>query len=280
MRGQTAAAWAIGLAIGAVAAQGIVFRDRARNLTISGLTSWRITRIDDALSRMQGQGRPLVAVWNSEEMTLRAAKVDGKLRQAKGGRLQLEQADASGGVGLSLASRRDGQPTRTTNLESDSLQYSASNDQAVLPGSLTIVSTVEGGRGNFRIAGSRATLTLAPLGEKAEMPLRAGEIAGPVTLRLETLREPTAEEKAEGRKAPVPVVVTGVGDRLVFNDQARTLTLSGNVAIDGNDGSAFGKVEAQRAVLTLNERREIVDLELSGEPGRATVSDRRKSNLK
>jgi lipopolysaccharide export system protein LptA len=85
---------------------------------------------------------------------------------------------------------------------------------------------------------------------------------GPVQFSLETRRK---------KNSATQLRVKGKADRLDLGPDATKIILTGNVSIESNDASFSGEMEADKAIITLNEKREIADLELFGNPGRSKL---------
>jgi hypothetical protein len=254
-------------------AQNVTFKDKAGNLTVSGLASWRVTRLDAEAVRIVGRGSPFTAVWTAEGLTLSGLDIEGRLSQGTGGRLQLRQARVKGNVVMRLVQNTANQGQRTTALTGAALDYDAGRDETTIDGAVSVATKLERSGELFELRGTGATIQLYPLGETREWPARSGSLGGPVTMRLLRTRSATQRERSEGTTDPVTVEVTGRADRLAFDEDGRRIVLAGSVTIVGSDAAGFGEIKANRAVVRLNERREVVDIDFDGSPGVARIRD-------
>jgi lipopolysaccharide export system protein LptA len=256
-----------GLSVSAAAQNVTVWRDSAGNMVVRNLSSWRATRQSENTIVFKGLGSPFEATWKEQGLTVRAASMEGTAQKDEKGAYQLHKAAIQDVASATIEETVNGS-VRTTELRCKAIQYDGVDSKAQLTGPVRIVSRVPAQSQSLEITGSVAQLALTPIGEKSEWPLRSATIEGPITMRLDSVeRDPAG--KAEPRK----VQVTGKASRASFNDAARTVTLTGKVELEGSDSLIGAEVKADRVVITLNERREIVDIEFSGNPGQSRLRD-------
>lgn len=240
------------------AAQGVVFEDKAGNMRIEALASWRIAREAQEKYRFSGSGSPFVGRWRDRGLVVRATSLDGLAQRDDKGALRLEEATFAGSVRAEVMSKgRDGSERRSE-LTSPRVEYTRSTNRAVVQGPLVLISRAQGGREIGKLTGSRATLTLSPQESTDTWPIRSGVIEGPVTATLDV-----AGDGARGAQS-----MTARADRMEFDDEGRRLDLVGNVRITGADEATGGSVTGvQRARIRFNDAREVTEIEFIGSPG-------------
>lgn len=254
-----AMAWAAG--------GGVVFKDKEGNLEIRDLGSWKVTRVNEKSLAFRGTGSPFVGFFRSQGMTVRARSIEGTMTRFTRG-YELDRATIRGGVNAEIAQKGSG---RTSDLKGDTLviQGGKESTQATLTGNVTVRSEDPTKSQVFTMSGSSAVASLLPFGAKSDWPLQTLELKGPVKMRLQTA------EKTESGKAN-PVDLKGTADRLSYNDADRTITLYGNVFLEGTDSSVGGTSEASRVVVRLTNARLVESIEFFGEPGRTTLKEQDK----
>ncbi|GEM_PF-3632452 len=257
----------IGTAAIATAQNVTVWKDAAGNMVVKNLSSWRAKRLSEKAISFKGIGAPFEATWKEQGLTVRAQSMEGTAQKDAKGAYQLQKASIRDVASATIEETVDG-AARTTELWCRTIQYDGTDSKADLSGPVHIVSKVPSQSQSLEVSGSSAHLTLTPIGEKSDWPIRSATVEGPITMRLDSLeRDPT------GKEEPRKVRVTGKANRATFNDSARTITLVGKVELKGSDSIIGAEVKADRVVITLNEKREIVDIEFSGSPGRSEIRD-------
>lgn len=257
------------VAVAAIAAaQSVtVWKDAAGNMVVRNLSSWRATRVSDKAISFKGLGKPFEASWKEQGLTVRATTMEGLAEKDDKGAYQLQRATIEGIASAAIEETVDGS-VRTTEIRCKTIRYDGVGSKADLEGPVRVVSKVPAQSQSLELTGSSAHLGLTPIGEKADWPLRSGTIEGPVTMRLDSV-----ERDPKGEAEPRKVRVTGKANRATFNDAARTITLTGRVELEGTDSIIGAEVKADRVVITLDERREIVDIEFTGSPGESRLRD-------
>lgn len=246
--------------------QGIVFRDKAGNMSLENMKSWKGTKVDDNTMSFVGAGNPLRGQWKDQGLSLQQAiRIEGTAVRAKGNVFRLEQASMSGSVIAVLRQQGSG-GERTTTLKAESIVYTAEPSKAVITGGVDLKIHSPGISQTFNITGSSAVLDLVPLGEKASFPLSSGTIQGPVRFRLD------GERKA-AKGTSTAVVVTGNAAKLTYDDASLTMTLTGGVHLEGDDAVIGGTVDASKAVIRLNDKHEVIEVSFEGSPGKSTLRE-------
>lgn len=237
--------------------QGVVFRDKKQNMVLSRLKSWKITKADTGYTFL-GSGSPFEARWNSQGLVFTATRVEGVAKDSASG-LRLESATFDGPVTTVINNTVKG-TSRTTTLSSTSLNFSGgfANPKLDLNGKTKVVS-VSGGD-TLSIVGNSADVALAPFEPKPEFPILRSTFRGNCEIIF----------KRNGS-----VSMNAVCNLLVFDDKESTVTLTGNVKLEGENDAFFGEAFAERAVITLNSSRKPVNVEMTGEPGRSSLGERK-----
>jgi hypothetical protein len=258
-------AW-LGLGICAAAlaaAQGIVFSDKAGNMDVRGLSSWRTTRLDQTKARFVGKGSPLTARWKRQGVQFVGRSIEGLIQEDQGGSYRLSSATVGGGVTASLERADEKGNPRKTTLTAPTVKFDGARDLVEATGGVGVTSVYAADEQVVTLKGSRASLTLYPSSSRNASFARSGSIDGPVTMTLETLyREP------KGQKAPRKVNMVARCNRLTFDDASKTIRLEGDVEIEGSDPTTGGLIQqASEAIVTVDEKWQVVEIEFKGEPG-------------
>lgn len=121
----------------------------------------------------------------------------------------------------------------------------------------------------FVVSGRSGVFSLNP-GAKGLGRLESGEIKGPVSfemVRTEKLPEPAKPELTK---------LSGTANSITFDlKTSRTITLMGNIRIEGENGLYRGSSEGDMAVITLDENYKPVKIRITGDPTKGTVQDKR-----
>ncbi len=244
--------------------KAIEITDKNRNMVLSGFTSWKLVKLDEHRARFVAKGS-LHGIWKDQGLDVLCKTMEGIFDRQTAGTNRLTTAEMSGGV-VATMTKQEPKTSRATVVRCERMIYDGDQSEAKIVGSTIITSTLANGSETFTMHGSGANLKLAPLGERAEMPVRSGHVAGPVTMHLESMQ---LDSKGKSRK----VVIDGKGRVLTFDDVARIIVLSGDVELNGNDESIVGHVTATKATIRLNEKREVAEVEFEGEPGETSYRE-------
>ena len=170
------------------------------------------------------------------------------------------------------ALRQGGQEGSDLTLSGPSLVFLNADQKILVPGAIQVEgsSTASGKPATqFTLRGSRGEVTLYPSQDRADFPIALAEVSGRVRITLDTTKEVQSGQT-------VPVKLIGEADSLRFDDKKRTLRLLGNVVLSGSDTLMAGRITVREALVTLNEKREIVEIEMTGDPGEAQYEEKRK----
>lgn len=238
-------------------AQGVVFRDTKGNMVLQGLSSWKATRIDEKTIEFEGAGSPFVGSWKEQELQLRAGSVKGQAVRQKTGEMKLISGTIAKGV--VFESKRE--QTATT-LRGEAIQYTAGTetDTVKLSSGIAATSINAAAKRTMKFDGSSGTVTTPPLDSKADWLIRTATVSGPVNFSLQTA-DSTISCKAAS---------------LTYNDATRTVILVGPLTMKGDDPVFSGEAIADKATILLDEKRNLKEVLLEGNPGRAVVSQKPK----
>lgn len=231
-------------------------------MSVTGWTSWRATKVGAAQIEFVAKGKLITAEWRKQGLKATCTAIEGSARQEGASGYALNVATLSGGVKATVATF--GNVTRTSRLSSESMTLRTSESKATLNGGVDF--STETPERFMRVTGTGAQFILYTLGQKNEFPVRSGTVSGPVSLAMRST-EPGSDGK------PQPVTAKGRADRLIFDDEARTVTLIGRVTLEGSGAAFAGDVRnASKVVLKLDDKRDVIEVEASGEPGETTIS--------
>lgn len=238
----------------------INFQDKKGHYSISNLSTWRTTKIDDKTYRFKGSGNPLKAVYKFPNILLIAKEVEGTFQLKP--QPMISQIDLKKDVSIEFT----GVEKRQTTLISSSVSYDSRLSRVLIPGSFKLNSFHESQK--IMIEGTRGEIFLYPSGsKKVNLPLK-GSVEGPVLFEIRGL-------KKSGDLKSSPIVFKGKADRLVFDDSQHRMTLTGNVFIDTDQESFSGTLDANEAVLEFDEVYQILDMELDGAPGHTVLTPKK-----
>lgn len=243
-----------------VLAQNIVFRDREGNMSLSGLSSWKATRVGDAELRFIGKGSPLIATWKKQGITVRSTQIEG-LAQSAGRSFSLKSTTVTGNTKIDLVGTQPGSNSRST-LTCTKAVYDAANSTVDLAGGITLASFSPESQRRFNMKGQTARLKIV----SGSWPIASGTVEGPIDMTLISVR------KSAG-SAGTLMTMKASAQRAEFVDAQRTITLLGNVSLSGDDDLTGGTVTGvDKAIIHLNEARDVTEVELFGQPGETTYS--------
>lgn len=272
LRGHGRVGAVLGLALVVALASGQVMRvirDKEGVLELKNLASFRSTQVTKSQIVHRGKGAPRFnATWAERGLALSGESLEVVTDKNADGDFEVSVVHVVGGVKGSVDETDERGLKRTATLDCDTAELNAAKNTGTLQGGVSIDarSPEEGKR--LKFTGSSAEIGLVPLKTKADFPFTRVEVAGPITVRYES--EVQDAETKKSRK----VLISAKGSRLVYNDDARTLTLTGNVTLEGNDELVGTNVQASRAVLKFDAKRDLIDVELTGDPGTSTLREK------
>lgn len=227
-----------------------------------GLKSWVVKRIDDRTIEFEGSGSPFVGNWKEQGLEFKGQTISGVAILNSEGAYRLSRATISGNV---VGIRKNEKTGQTVTFRSASCSFVDKTGLAKIPGAFTLTLDDKSNDQHFKLTGTKADVTLAASEDRDAYPVRALEVAGPVVMTMSGTRV------QESSKKRTPFTITARGSSLDYRDGTRTVTLAGPIDIDGEDDLIAGTIGARSAVIKLDEKRQPIEISLSGSPGRTTL---------
>ena len=239
----------------------------------------------------QGTGKPLRIATKASGLTVTGAQANGSAQRGPTQAYFLKDLTVTGNTILNLdtaaahqyaidqatatgAPKPPASPdNQTTKVTTDTLHFTgdAANGRADFPSAVVIDSQSAGTRVSsqsttdftriLHLTGSSGFLTLAVAPTNGKNPLKTGELKGPVTFSIHN------EDKTANSPAEV-TTIDGKADSLKFDlvTQPGTITLSGNVTMNGKGPTATGDINADNVVVTLDANMQPTKVEITGSP--------------
>lgn len=248
-------------------AQDGVFVDKRNNMSVRNWSSFVIHRVSDSLVEFKGEGKPLQAEWASQRIEFRANSLSGSASVQAEGLLALISADLQGAVWArqKLPSAKAAPALQSVEVEAGTASYLAKSLTWNLKTAVALKQSDLAAGVSFSAKGNSGSATLAPA--NAPKPPRFGmtqfEMRGGVTFQW--------SRKEEKEDQPQTSTLRGSADHLVFENAKGTLTLRGNVSLDGDSPALLGAVSASVATLTLDEEGNVTKIEFEGSPGKTVL---------
>ncbi len=239
----------------------------------------------------QGSGKPLNIESKASGLTITGAQANGSAQRGPTQAYFLKDLTVTGNAILNLDTAAAHQyaiaqaaaagtpkppasPDNTaTKLTTETLHFTgdAANGRADFPNAVVIDSQSSGTRVSaqsttdftriLHLTGSSGFITLAVAPANGKNPLKTGELKGPVTFSIHN-EDKTAKAAAE------VTTIDGKADSLKFDlaTQPGTITLSGNVTMNGKGPTATGDINADNVVVTLDANMQPTKVEVTGSP--------------
>jgi hypothetical protein len=226
----------------ASARQLFTYRDRSGAFRVSA-TSGLVEQTSADKLHLVLRGKPVIVNSANDGLQIEAPSVvcDTTTNSSK-----ISKVVGTNGV-RATKRRSDG----STVITASSGAYSSGTQAArlELKGSVKIVSRTA--RGTTTITGHDGYAMLDNGGRGSGTGLRTASLTGPV--RVESVQQNTNGG-----------TIVATGSKLDLDNAARTVTLSGNVNVKGNQKSTLGELRgADRAVLVLNDRGQIASVRVT-----------------
>ncbi len=269
-----AAALVLATGINALAGQGVTFRDKSGNMSVRNADSWLVEQLDDKF-RFLCTGKPLIAAWQRQGLEVRSARLSGEAASRESGETALLTADLDGGVEAALvrdSSEPGADSKQRIRITGPKASYLASEERWTLPSGFDMTRSDPGAGQSNELRAGRGVVHMHPSSGRAEKrwPFRQADLTSDVRFKFVSRRRVAVANKP-GQFESRQYTVQGRADRLTYEDSSGTLTLTGNVQLDGDDPTVMGELEAASAVLTLDDRARVKRIELKGEPGRSRL---------
>jgi len=262
MRVATLVSLAMAAALGAM--QLSSWRDKAGNMSVVNLASWLLTQVSDTDIRFVGKGAPsapLKGVWRSQGFEVTAQRLECLARRNKQGAYELVSGEASGDCVVKLMGTNPGAALETS-VRTETWRYDGAVGVLTAPGRIEWKSADPAAGWRFELVGTGGEATLWDPSLKRPFPARVIEVRGPVQMTWVSTRPPATKD---GK--PSIVTVRGRADAVRLDDEARTITLSGNVTASGDDDPFAGSMVASKVVLRYDAERRLTQIEGFGDPG-------------
>ena len=240
-------------------AQGVFrYSDQSGSLVVNAKSAqftqaagpvYRFTLSGNVIVDDKGQGLKLA----SREVTLDAvpSKADSK-------KSEIRKAVATGGVQVTktVTTPRGGQVTKMSGSKGDYTSRAA-DGLVNLAGPVTLTNLNSGNQQSMVATGSTLVVNVEPKKTGKRSGLRTATLSGSVKLTI-------VQAPVEGQKGSTMVAT---GNRMILDNLSTppTLTLSGNVNMDGRGPGSFGTFRGlKQAVLTLNDKGEWTSFRMEG----------------
>jgi hypothetical protein len=228
----------------ATASGGFLYQDLAGNLSLSAQGG----RLDQAAGSYKFDLRGGVhAASKKQGLTIQARQVTGEAAQVAGSKqseTKIQHAIATGGSTL------DSNRAEYTDRGADAL--------VVMTGSVRVTNRDNHAHQTLVITGSSGQAILDPNTKgKSDDGLRTAAMEGNVRVQID----------GAGKSGTKPTHITATGRRLVLDklSSPATLTLTGGVEVRGSGTSGFSGTlqRAERVVMQLNSKLEVIGTEIS-----------------
>lgn len=277
-----------GLAVLAAAQVGDFYmKDKSGQSSITGWTSFQVKTLPEGRHQYTVIGNPFQARWEGQKLTFTAKRGEFLSLGVSQSTTIVEKATLTGGVHAvaTRPSRKGGTAEQTITIDSPTVEYTAENETLTCPGKVAVDQQDKAASQSFRVDGSSGKVGLHPSGtpQRDKQAIQTLRLEGPVTFELHSLAE--VKDSADPKKSTLkPFVIKGSGRLLTYDDATRTMVLDRDVKVEGTHPAMVGTMSAVRAVFTLDENWNPVEIELTGDPGHTTatppplrVSGRRKA---
>lgn len=265
----------VGLATSQSSTQVPEIRDKAGNMWVRGFSKMRSENLGGGKFKFTvatAAGKKLLATWSKENINLEAGALECLVVLDKAKAYRLQTAEMTGGIladFVRASANAQSKEAQKATIRAGEASYDGDKDTVTVRSNVTLVRTDPGAGQSMTATGSSGTIQLSEQGAAANA-VSAATLNGPVKLTMTGVRDGD-----DGK--PVKYALNGFGDKMVFNDAARTIVFSGNVRISGDDPSLGGDISGVRiATVQLTKNGEIESIELEGDPGKTVVQDKRK----
>lgn len=249
----------------ALAQSGGMFKDKAGNMEVRNIKSWRIQPDGKGRIKFIGVGSPtLRGSWRAQRLTISAGSLEAFVSADEKNAYALNTATMSGGVQVVRESPGSAGGTQAATVKSSSATYTAKEQRVDAKGNVSLHSEDPSVGRTLHATGSSGIILLGDASAREPSVLQA-TLAGPVVMKMNAIRQVTED----GVTRKVPYRFDGSADRMEFDAAQRTVTLIGNVNLSGDDPVLAGaEIQAARAVITLLANGEVEAVDFDGEPGR------------
>lgn len=263
----------LALSIGAVAQKVKTFESESGQMTLSSI-SWAAKELKDGKIQFVATGKPVVGNWVPQKMSIQCLKILGIASPGDGGALVLASATMTGDVvatATRLSQNKSSNIPQTIVLNSNEATYDAALSLLKCIGNVKIVNEDKGDKRQMTLSGNSAEVTLLKSTKANEQGIRSAVVSGNVGFVIKGYR--VVRDKATKAQKEVAVSIDGKADKLTYNSEDRTLTMIGNVSINGADPIFGANTDnLNNATIKFDENMKPVEVEMNGDPARTTVS--------
>ncbi|MCW5943722.1 MAG: hypothetical protein KIS66_15935 [Fimbriimonadaceae bacterium] len=282
-QGKHGLGWIIALAVGTIAAlaagqaRTYPITDKAGNMALRDVRSHRYEDHGDGTITFIVMGSPVLGEWKAQRMKSRAEEMTILANRGAKGALDLVQADVTGKSAEFTVERdsdgEDKKVAQTMRLISPHLRYLVAQERVTLDAPVKAEGSDPGAKRRWNLEGRSGVASLYPAEPKRadSFPLRAMTLEGPVTFSLNSVRKVKRTKDGTTTETEEPTLYKGKANRLVFDDATKTIVLTGNVTLETDEYELAGGEGAERAVLKLDAKRQVVGVEMNGAPGVSTI---------
>ncbi|HEY0868197.1 MAG TPA: hypothetical protein VGE01_12500 [Fimbriimonas sp.] len=250
----------------AMAQFAINFRDQDDNLAASGPGGGSLSRkVAGNISLvLKGTASAKAKISSkSQGLTIAAGSITAEIVPAANQRRsRIQTAKATNGVEIDKDVLLNG-ARESTEIRAASATYASGSAEGRLDlaGSVSIRNVNEARKQTSVVTGTNGVVLVDP-DAAGNTAVRTATLSGPV--RVNVVEEAMANRAASN--------FTATGDRLVYQNTAKpaTITLTGDVRIVGTGPNMIDTQGVTRATIFLNERGEMTEYELSGDPTTTT----------
>jgi len=286
--------------------QGRVFyQDVTGTLRVSNLEKGGGSSSPDGFE-FDGVGKPLIVESLEDGLKIEAPSMKGILVPKKPGAAEpayIKEVHAAGGMSLTSDSEiayaaqlqqaeRNGQeaPAKPTSkdlmsLVTDKLDYLGSREMGTLtvPTSFVLNSSSEGTTNKIedkktvpitytqtiKATGTSGKFVLSPSETVKKKALQSGTLEGPLVFDL------SRSEVSEGKAPEITKIHATAKQALIDLKTDRTITLTGDVEVTGENSALVGKTSCDRAILYLDENLKPIRIQLEGSPAESSTRQKR-----
>lgn len=234
----------------------IVFTDKSGEMVLDNISSISTRLTGQDMIHFRAVGHKLHGSWASLKMSLTAEAIEGDARRSSTG-LMLQGATVSGGVHLTM---NRGLQVITADSKSAVVTSSGDKMHVDMDGGVVIDSRNASAGESVHATGSTGSVTVSQANGMGNA----------------TLTDPVKVDMTRRLQGGAPAHLVARSKRLDINREASpaTITLTGDVSIQGNDPALAGDLRAGKVIITLDDKGQPVGMDATGEPGVTRIKKR------
>lgn len=245
------------------------FKDKAGNMSLANVGPWQLRFPDRTTASFKAsgfKGGKLTGTWKSQGIQIVSVGLSGKAK-VNGNQLTLESATMTGGYTMTSTK---GESVST--VSGPSAEYNAVEESVETVNPVHIVTSNAKTGSTMDAKGSSAKVFLSKDQKGPLEGVSSATMQGPIIMVLTGTRE--EKDEKTGKVKTMPFRVDAKGSKMTYSAQARTITLTGNVVVNGDDPVFGGDIRANKAVITLTEKGEVESIDMDG-PGETVYRDKK-----